>query len=256
MITFIVNDKPVTVNEKDGRSTFKTIKQNLKLHGTKEGCGEGDCGACMVLVGEKIKEDEIRYRAINSCLLPVGELNGKQIITIEGLNQKEPSMIQATFAEEFASQCGFCTPGFIIAVTAFLLNAPALDCDEAIQAVSGNICRCTGYVSIRRAIFSILKKMEPHLAFYRVAEKRDQVFLKNVQAMMEKQDKASSLLVAGGFHTEGLTQTFKAKGISYVLVMPRIGSIPEEPLYREHMQGQVSWSNYFEVKDGKFVPLK
>ena len=107
-----------------------------------------------------------------------------------------------------------------------------------------------GVVS-RDEVATLLKKMEPHLAFYRVAEQRDQVFLKNIQSMMEKQDKPSSLLVAGGFHTEGLTQTFKAKGISYVLVMPRIGSIPEEPLYREHMQGQVSWSKYFEVKDGK-----
>ena len=107
-----------------------------------------------------------------------------------------------------------------------------------------------GVVS-RDEVSALLRKMEPHLAFYRVAEKRDQVFLKNIQSMMGKQDKTSSLLVAGGFHTEGLTQTFKAKGISYVLVMPSIGSIPEEPLYREHMQGQVSWSSYFEVKDGK-----
>jgi len=107
-----------------------------------------------------------------------------------------------------------------------------------------------GVVS-RDEVSAILKKMETHLAFYRVAEQRDQVFLKNIQAMMEKQGKSSSVLVAGGFHTEGLTQTLKAKGISYVLVMPWIGAIPEEPLYREHMQGQVSWSNYFEVKDGK-----
>ena len=107
-----------------------------------------------------------------------------------------------------------------------------------------------GVVS-RDEVSALLRKMEPHLAFYRVAEKRDQVFLKNIQSMMGQQDKTSSLLVAGGFHTEGLTQTFKANGISYVLVMPNIGSIPEEPLYREHMQGQVSWSSYFEVKDGK-----
>ncbi|MFA5160110.1 MAG: hypothetical protein WC484_06355, partial [Candidatus Omnitrophota bacterium] len=107
-----------------------------------------------------------------------------------------------------------------------------------------------GVVS-RDEVSALLKKMEPHLAFYRVAEQRDQVFFKNIQSMMGKQDKASSLLVAGGFHTGGLTQTFKTKGISYVLVMPKIGSIPEKPLYREHMQGQVSWSNYFEVKNGK-----
>lgn len=97
----------------------------------------------------------------------------------------------------------------------------------------------------------LLNKMEPHLAFYHVAEKRDKALLENIRSMMTKAKQESSLVVAGGFHTEGLTRELKKKGISYVLVMPRIGSIPEEPLYREHMRGQVSWSDYFEVKDGK-----
>ncbi len=103
----------------------------------------------------------------------------------------------------------------------------------------------------RGEIPALLQKMEPHLAFYRVAEKRDQVFLKNIQSMMAENGKTNSLLVAGGFHTEGLTRVFREKGISYVLVTPRIGSVPAEPLYREHMQGQVSWSDHFEIKDGK-----
>ena len=116
--------------------------------------------------------------------------------------------------------------------------------------------------------------LQNHLAFYRVAEQRDEVFYKNLMKLMglgtrssglektigqyevrvtspESRATSTAVLVAGGFHTQGLTQTFKEKGISYVLVSPRIGSIPEEPLYREHMQGQVSWSKYFEVKDGK-----
>jgi hypothetical protein len=103
----------------------------------------------------------------------------------------------------------------------------------------------------RDEVSSLLKKMESHLAFYRVAEKRDAVFFKNIQAMMKRENKTTSLLVAGGFHTEGLTKTFKEKGISYVLVTPSIKAIPEEPLYLQHMQGQVSWSDYFEVKNGK-----
>ncbi|MEI7752208.1 MAG: hypothetical protein WCJ71_08995, partial [Candidatus Omnitrophota bacterium] len=103
----------------------------------------------------------------------------------------------------------------------------------------------------REEVSALLKKMEPHLAFYHVAEKRDKVFLENIRSMMTKAKQESSMLIAGGFHTEGLTRELKEKGISYVLMMPRIGAIPEEPLYREHMQGQVSWSNYFEVKDGK-----
>lgn len=103
----------------------------------------------------------------------------------------------------------------------------------------------------RNEVSRLLGKMEPHFEFYRIAEKRDQVFLRNVQAAMEQRKKTNSLIVAGGFHTEGLTRAFEAKGISYVLVMPWIGSMPEEPFYREHMQGQVSWRNYFEIKDGK-----
>jgi hypothetical protein len=104
-------------------------------------------------------------------------------------------------------------------------------------------------------------KLEAHIRFYHVAEQRDEVFFKNMSTLMAKNESrgtspesratSTALLVAGGFHTQGLTQTFKEKGISYVLVMPRIGSFPEAPLYREHMQGQVSWSNYFEVENGQ-----
>jgi|GEM_PF-4397939 len=101
-------------------------------------------------------------------------------------------------------------------------------------------------------------KFESHLRFYRIAEQRDEVFFRNIQSLMQKNFlhtpnfvPRTALLVAGGFHTEGLTQAFKEKGISYILVMPRIDSLPEQSLYREHMQGKVSWSDYFEVKNGK-----
>lgn len=172
MTAFTINNKEISVDLSDGKTTLKTIRENLHLRGSKEGCGEGDCGACMVLLGERIGDKTLNYKAINSCLLPVGELAGKHIVTVEGLNhppspvsamarqRKKLNLIQETFADEFASQCGFCTPGFIVALTAFLLNTPDLDRDEAIQAVSGNICRCTGYASIKRAIFSILKKLK------------------------------------------------------------------------------------------------
>ncbi len=159
MTSFIINDKEISLNLRDGKATLKTIRENLHLQGSKEGCGEGDCGACMVLLGENIGESTLRYKAINSCLLPTGELSGKHVVTIEGLNQKRLSLIQETFATEFAAQCGFCTPGFIIAFTGFLMTTTDLDKEEAIQSVSGNICRCTGYVSIRRALFAILKKL-------------------------------------------------------------------------------------------------
>jgi xanthine dehydrogenase small subunit len=172
MIAFIINNKELSLDLSDGKATLGTIRENLHLRGSKEGCGEGDCGACMVILGERLGDKTLNYKAINSCLLPVGELAGKHIVTVEGLNHPPPppsamarqreklNLIQETFADEFASQCGFCTPGFIVALTAFLLNTPDLNKDEAIQAVSGNICRCTGYGSIKRAIFSLLKKLK------------------------------------------------------------------------------------------------
>ncbi|MCX6735982.1 MAG: FAD binding domain-containing protein [Candidatus Parcubacteria bacterium] len=158
MNTFIINDRGVSVDLHDGKATLKTIRQNLNLRGIKEVCGEGDCGACMVLLGEN-KGETLNYKAVNSCLLPTGELGGKHVVTIEGLNQERLSLIQETFVKEFAAQCGFCTPGFIVALTGFLLSTPDLDKDEAIQSISGNMCRCTGYVSIKRALFSILEKL-------------------------------------------------------------------------------------------------
>ncbi|MFH1799894.1 MAG: response regulator [Candidatus Omnitrophota bacterium] len=97
-------------------------------------------------------------------------------------------------------------------------------------------------------------KLEPHLRFYRIAEQRDEVFYKNLNDLMKKNEPRTAntaILVAGGFHTGGLTQTFKEKGISYILVVPQIDRLPEQSLYREHMEGDVSWKNYFEVKNGK-----
>jgi xanthine dehydrogenase small subunit len=160
MTDFILNNKETSVNLRDGKATLKTIRETLHLRGSKEACGEGDCGACMVLLGESLGETLLQYRSVNSCLLPTGELSGKHIVTIEGLNQEKLSLIQEIFVKEFASQCGFCTPGFITAFTAYLLNTHDLGKDEAIQAVSGNMCRCTGYSSIKRALFAILKKLK------------------------------------------------------------------------------------------------
>lgn len=98
---------------------------------------------------------------------------------------------------------------------------------------------------------AILPKLDFHLDFYRNTEKRDRAFFDNLTALMKKKKAASSLLVAGGFHTEGITRQLKEKGISYILVMPKISSIPAENSYTKHMAGEVSWKNYFEIENGK-----
>ncbi len=97
----------------------------------------------------------IKYKTINSCLYPIQKVNGKHIVTIEGLNQDELSLLQISFVDEGSSQCGFCTPGFLISLTGYLLNSRKFDKNEAINAIAGNICRCTGYHSILRSLEKI-----------------------------------------------------------------------------------------------------
>jgi len=127
------------------------LRDDLGLTGTKDGCREGDCGACMVLIGAP-RADGIDYRAVNSCLFPVGEAARRHVVTIEGLSGPELSPVQTALIEEGAIQCGFCTPGLVVALTAFLLGGAPICEAEALAVLGGNICRCTGYVSIRRAI--------------------------------------------------------------------------------------------------------
>lgn len=137
-----------------GSPLLDFIRNEVGLTGTKEGCREGDCGACAVLMGERLSDGTIRYRAIPSCISALGDFKDKHLITIEGLtaDSKEGlTPVMRAFLDENASQCGFCTPGFIIALTAWLTEPRKLDIAGAITAVDGNLCRCTGYGSIRRA---------------------------------------------------------------------------------------------------------
>ncbi|TXT44860.1 MAG: xanthine dehydrogenase small subunit [Spirochaetes bacterium] len=125
------------------------IRKECGLMGTKEGCREGDCGACAVLVGG-FEAEGLRYRALPSCLLASGYLADRHLITIEGLGPGL-SPVQKAFLEENASQCGFCSPGFIMALTGWICEPEKLNLPGAMAAVDGNLCRCTGYGAIRRA---------------------------------------------------------------------------------------------------------
>ena len=150
MIRFIVNREDVAVPLPAGTAALDFVRNRLGLTGTKEGCREGDCGACMVLVGEP-QDDGVCYRPVNACLLPLADLGGRHLVTIEGLNLDVLNPIQQAFVEEGAAQCGFCTPGFIFSFLGFLLSAPHWHESAADDALAGNLCRCTGHVAIRRA---------------------------------------------------------------------------------------------------------
>ena len=158
MIQFILNQKEISTALPQAVLLLDFIRYQQNLTGTKIGCREGDCGACTVLVGEIIN-GELVYRSVTSCLMPLGNAHGKHIVTIEGVNVNGLNFIQQAFADEGATQCGFCTPGFIVSLAGFCLNEKENSCAAAIDAVNGNICRCTGYKSIERAAATIANKV-------------------------------------------------------------------------------------------------
>lgn len=151
-IQFVLNDEDVSTEVAPGTLALDYVREHIQLNGTKSGCKEGDCGACTVIVGEIDAQGKLRYLPMTSCLLPIGELHGKHLVTIEGLNMQELSPVQQAMVDCGGSQCGYCTPGFVVAMTAGLME-PKLPLDEkgALHAISGNLCRCTGYRSIKAA---------------------------------------------------------------------------------------------------------
>jgi xanthine dehydrogenase small subunit len=154
MITFILNDKKVHTNAHPGTTLLDFIRYDQDLPGTKIGCREGDCGACTVLEG-RLSGDKLVYRSIVSCLTPLGNAQGKHIVTVEGLNMEQLSPVQQAMVDHNGAQCGFCTPGFVVSLTGHTMSNKKSDAQGAIESVNGNICRCTGYKSIERAAISI-----------------------------------------------------------------------------------------------------
>jgi len=133
------------------RTLLEVLRENFGLLGTHKGCDEGQCGACTVLVEDK---------AVNSCLVLATSVQGKKITTIEGLAQGEKlHPVQEAFVETGAIQCGFCTPGMIMVTKAFLDKNPDPTEEEAKRAISGNLCRCTGYYQIIDAVMKAAVKM-------------------------------------------------------------------------------------------------
>jgi xanthine dehydrogenase small subunit len=150
MARFILNDSLVETREPEGSTLLDFIRYSKRMTGTKIGCREGDCGACTVLAGD-LENGELVYRSITSCLMPLVNANGKHIVTVEGINLDKLSPVQEAMVKANGSQCGFCTPGFIMSLTGFVINRNTKTFEEAIASIDGNICRCTGYKSIERA---------------------------------------------------------------------------------------------------------
>ncbi len=159
MIKFILNNKLISTNESPGMTTLDFIRYNKHLVGTKIGCREGDCGACTVLVGQ-LRDEKMIYNTMTSCIAPLGNMQGKHIVTIEGLNMEKMTPVQAAMVEESGTQCGFCTPGFVVSLSGFAMSSEEVTFKNAISAIDGNICRCTGYKSIERAAQIIVDQLQ------------------------------------------------------------------------------------------------
>ena len=152
---FTVNDAPVEVEASGMRRLLDVLREDLALTGTKEGCGEGECGACSVLVDGLV---------VDACLVPLCQAEGRAVVTVEGLggasasggNGGEPApqldALQQAFLETGAAQCGICTPGMLIAARAYLDSGGPSAEDPIREAIAGNLCRCTGYTKIVEAI--------------------------------------------------------------------------------------------------------
>lgn len=143
-LSFTLNGKPYRVAAEPSQRMLDVLRNNLGLTGTKEGCGVGECGACTVVLNGE---------AVTSCLVLAGQMQGADILTIEGMSQTEIGrVLQDCFVEGDAVQCGFCTPGFIMSAYALLLHNPRPTRRQVREAVAGNLCRCTGYIPIINAI--------------------------------------------------------------------------------------------------------
>jgi len=147
IVRFQVNGEQTTVHVEPTKTLLDVLREDLFLTGTKRGCDSGECGACTIL---------LNGQAVHSCLILAAELDGKDVLTIEGLSKdrKELHPLQKAFIEKGAVQCGFCTPGLIMTAKALLDENPNPTEEEVRYGVSGNLCRCTGYSKIVEAILT------------------------------------------------------------------------------------------------------
>jgi aerobic-type carbon monoxide dehydrogenase small subunit (CoxS/CutS family) len=144
---FTLNGKAVSLDVGGTRRLLDVLREDLRLPGTKEGCGEGECGACSVLIDGEV---------VDSCLIAAGQVEGRSVVTVEGL--AEPggalSRLQQAFIVHGAAQCGICTPGMLLAAHVLLQRTRRPTADDVREALAGNLCRCTGYTKIIDAVVS------------------------------------------------------------------------------------------------------
>jgi xanthine dehydrogenase small subunit len=215
-VRFILDGRTVVMRDPAPTTTLLTyLRQSCERPGTKEGCAEGDCGACTVVVGEPDGE-RIAYRAINSCIRFLPTLDGKEVITVESLKGADGALhpVQQAMVDCDASQCGFCTPGFVMSLFALYLGARQPDRGEVLDALAGNLCRCTGYRPIIDAGLRMHSYPEPQCWSHDDAQSAER------RQRLHEVQRSDSLRIDGFFAprtTDELAAAYQARPDSLIL---------------------------------------
>jgi xanthine dehydrogenase small subunit len=205
MTNFLLNGAPRTITPEPGRTVLDHLRLHERLTGTKEGCAEGDCGACTIAIG-RVSGDTLKFSSANACIMLASELDGCAVVTAEGLAQNGALVpVQSALVEAHASQCGFCTPGFVMSLYAYAQNPIPESAPEKTAAIfdnlAGNLCRCTGYRPIIDAAATLHHHLDPRIESWR-AQLNDLPADTGAPATLEELDaafaaKPTAKLIAG-----------------------------------------------------------
>ncbi len=217
MIEFILNDQTVQVTPQQSAVAFLDfLRKDKKLKGLKLVCKEGECGACTVLVGE-LKEGKLIYQSMTSCIMPLANAHRKHIVTIEGISLEGLNKIQQEMVDNNGTQCGFCTPGFVVSMAGALLNGERINQKNMIKCIDGNICRCTGYKSIERACENVVEDVGGAAKSINTLIKRGylpeyfKTIKKRLETLNDAKDKSGILKRKNGIKLGGGTDLYVQK---------------------------------------------
>lgn len=194
-IRFILDGEVIELKQVDPTLTVLTyLRETLRRTGTKEGCAEGDCGACTVVLAD-VEDDRLRFQAINACIQFVPTLDGKALFTVESLRALDGRLhpVQQAMVEAHASQCGFCTPGFVMSLFALYQSEPPPSRQRINEVLAGNLCRCTGYRPIIEAATAMYRDRDPALSSPREIDTGDHELIEQLNAL----DRQAPLAIHG-----------------------------------------------------------
>lgn len=207
-LTFVLNGERETVSDVAPTMTLlQYLRQKKRLTGTKEGCAEGDCGACTVAIGE-LQDGALRYRPVNACIQFLPMLHGKSVVTVEGLIDADGSLhpCQQAIVDRHASQCGFCTPGFVMSLYAMTFSAAKPDTQDINDALAGNLCRCTGYGPLIEAARDACAAQRPKSDQHRIENEQKYLSALNNETTLEMSHNEQSSYVPA--HSDALATLY------------------------------------------------